>query len=77
MSFTLKVGSQFKALGNPVMPPSVFPSNEETIPHICHGRHGHVRVNFFWPVLIFTDLTRKIGIFDIFYAKKWRFFLQI
>ena len=20
------------------------------IPHICHGRHGHVRVNFFWPV---------------------------
>ena len=21
-----------------------------TIPDICHGRHGHVRVNFFWPV---------------------------
>ena len=20
------------------------------IPDICHGRHGHVRVNFFWPV---------------------------
>ena len=35
-----------------------------------------VRVNYFWPVLIFTDLTRKIGIFDRFYAKKWRF-LQI
>ena len=32
-----------------------------TIPDICHGRHGHVRVNFFWPVEIFTDLTRKIG----------------
>ena len=35
-----------------------------------------VRVNLFWPVKIFTDLTRKIGIFDRFYAKKWRF-LQI
>ena len=35
-----------------------------------------VRVNFFWPVKIFTDLTQKIGIFDRFYAKKWRF-LQI
>ena len=35
-----------------------------------------VRVNFFWPLKIFTDLTRKIGIFDRFYAKKWRF-LQI
>ena len=22
----------------------------EAIPDICHGRHGHVRVNFFWPV---------------------------
>ena len=21
-----------------------------SIPDICHGRHGHVRVNFFWPV---------------------------
>ena len=20
------------------------------IPDICHGRHGHTRVNFFWPV---------------------------
>ena len=47
------------------------------IPDICHERHKYVRVNFFWPVYIFTDLTRKIGIFDRFYAKKWRFFLQI
>ena len=44
------------------------------IPHICHGCADGVRVNFFWPVKIFTDLTRKIGIFDRFYAKKWRFF---
>ena len=21
-----------------------------SIPHICHGRHGHVRVKNFWPV---------------------------
>ena len=21
-----------------------------SIPDICHGRHGHTRVNFFWPV---------------------------
>ena len=21
-----------------------------TIPHICHGSHGYIRVNFFWPV---------------------------
>ena len=21
-----------------------------TIPDICHGRHGHAHVNFFWPV---------------------------
>ena len=20
------------------------------IPHICHGSHGYIRVNFFWPV---------------------------
>ena len=46
------------------------------IPDICHERHEYIRVNFFWPVSIFTDLTRKIGIFDRFYAKKWRF-LQI
>ena len=31
------------------------------IPDICHERHEYVRVNFFWPVKIFTDLTRKIG----------------
>ena len=31
------------------------------IPDICHGRTDDVRVNFFWPVKIFTDLTRKIG----------------
>ena len=48
----------------------------ESIPHICHVRADGVRVNFFWPVWIFTDLTQKIGIFDRFYAKKWRF-LQI
>ena len=44
-----------------------------TIPLICHECHGYTCVNFFWPVQIFTDLTRKIGIFDRFYAKKWRF----
>ena len=26
------------------------PCPDEDIPDICHGRHGHVRVNFFWPV---------------------------
>ena len=31
------------------------------IPDICHGRADGVRVNFFWPVYIFTDLTQKIG----------------
>ena len=46
------------------------------IPHICHGRHEYIRVNFFWPVEIFTDLTRKIGIFDKFYAKKWHCFYR-
>ena len=47
------------------------------IPHICHERHEYIRVNFFWPVEIFTDLTRKIGIFDRFYAKSGVFFLHI
>ena len=32
------------------------------------------RVNFFWPMQIFTDLTRKIGIFDRFYAKSGIFY---
>ena len=22
----------------------------ENMPHICHGSHGYIRVNFFWPV---------------------------
>ena len=26
------------------------------IPDICHGRHGHVRVNFFWPGPLNSDL---------------------
>ena len=30
------------------------------IPDICHERHKYIGVNFFWPVSIFTDLTRKI-----------------
>ena len=47
------------------------------IPDICHERHEYIRVNFFWPVSIFTDLTRKIGFFDRFYAKKWRFFTDL
>ena len=47
------------------------------IPHICHGCADGVRVNFFWPMKIFTDLTRKIGIFDRFYAKKGRFFTDL
>jgi len=33
----------------------------EIIPLICRGSHGNTRVKFFWPVQIFTDLTRKIG----------------
>ena len=36
-------------------------SRPMTIPHICHESHENSRVNFFWPVSIFTDLTRKIG----------------
>ena len=35
-----------------------------------------VSVNFSGRCKIFTDLTRKIGIFDRFYAKKW-YFLRI
>ena len=31
------------------------------IPHICHEPHKYIRVNFFWPVLIFSDLTQKFG----------------
>ena len=44
-----------------------------SIPHICHGSHGYIRVNFFLPVQIFTDLTQKIGVFHRFNAKNWRF----
>ena len=33
----------------------------ESIPDICHEPHEHIRVKNFWPVKIFTDLTRKIG----------------
>ena len=29
---------------------STGPIHVRNIPDICHGRHGHVRVNFFWPV---------------------------
>ena len=32
-----------------------------TTPHFCHEPTSEARVNFFWPVQIFTDLTRKIG----------------
>ena len=46
------------------------------IPDNCHWRCWRRQCKFFWPVSIFTDLTRKIGIFDRFFAKKWRF-LQI
>ena len=29
----------------------VFTTNKQTdIPLICHGSHGYIRVNFFWPV---------------------------
>ena len=31
-----------------------------SIPDICHERQEYIRVNFFWPVYIFTDLTQKI-----------------
>ena len=57
--------------------------NPPPIPHICHERHEYIRLNFFWPVQIFTDLmrklafstdfTRKIGVFYRFNAKNWRF----
>ena len=46
----------------------------ESIPDICHGSHGYIRVNFFGRCKFFTDLTRNNGIFDRFYAKKLRFF---
>ena len=29
---------------------TIYFSRYLDIPDICHGRHGHVRVNFFWPV---------------------------
>ena len=47
------------------------------MPHICHGSHGYTHVNFFRPVKFFTDLTRKIGIFDRFYAKSGVFFTDL
>ena len=31
--------------------PDSFTVCSSMIPDICHGRHGHVRVNFFWLVL--------------------------
>ena len=40
--------------------------NDGPIPHICHGSHGYIRINSFWTVYIFTDLTRKFAIFDRF-----------
>merc|ERR1712115_283722 len=47
------------------------------IPDNCRRRGRRRQCKFFWPVSIFTDLTRKIGIFDRFYAKKWRFFTDL
>ena len=45
--------------------------DEIAIPDISHGRADSVHVNFFWPVKIFTDLTRKIGVFRCkFYSPK-------
>ena len=46
------------------------------IPHICHGRHGQRPCKFFFAGVNFYRFNAKIGIFDRFYAKKWRF-LQI
>ena len=53
------------------------------IPHICHGSHGYIRVNFFLAGVNFyrfnakmafsTDFTRKSGVFYRFNAKNWRF----
>ena len=34
----------------PIHPKTVLSENLPIIPHICHGRHGHVRVKNFWPV---------------------------
>ena len=44
-----------------------------TTPHFCHEPTSEARVNFFWPVQIFTDLTQKLVFFYRFNAKNWRF----
>ena len=38
---------------------------------------GRRPCKFFLAGVIFTDLTQKIGIFDRFYAKKWRIFTDL
>ena len=46
------------------------------IPDICHESQENSRVNFFWPVYIFKDLTRKLAIYCVFCrnnAKNWQF----
>ena len=45
----------------PEVPQLHLTVNYKHIPHICHESHEHSRVNFFLPVQIFTDITRKIG----------------
>ena len=36
--------------GNFQLPITNCKNHVEYIPHICHGSHGYIRVNFFWPV---------------------------
>ena len=45
--------------------------------YIFNAKNWHFRQILREKVAIFTDLTRKIGIFDRFYAKKWRFFTDL
>ena len=47
-----------------------------TTPHFCHEPTSEARVNFFWPVQIFTDLTKKLA-FSTDFTRKSGVFLQI
>ena len=44
------------------------PCPDEDIPDICHGRHGHVRVNFFLAGVNFYRFNAKNWQFTVYFA---------
>ena len=49
----------------------------KSIPDICHRHHRQCLCKKKLPGVIFTDLTRKIGVFYRFNTKNWRFFTDL